>query len=229
MTQDSSESHVDQLVTAHYDRLGDLRPRVRKALAAAGGDPGAPDYAALHLLDQFHLGGAAATRGLADWAGLRDMSVLDIGCGIGGPARCLAQEYGCNVTGVDLTESYVRTARSLSAWTGLDAATRFTCASALALPLADAAWPVAFSQHAIMNIPDKRAFYAEAARVLAPGGLFVHHDIVAGPVRRPHFPVPWAETPAASFLVPVPALHGAIRAAGLVEIAWRDMSATALA
>mgnify|MGYP006420844105 CR=1 FL=1 len=232
--QDRNDSTTQTLVTAHYGRHGDLRTRIRDAVQTLGGDPERPDYETLHPLDQFHLGGPAATRGLAEFAGLSDaglsgQQVLDVGCGIGGPARCLAREFGGQVTGIDLTESYVRDARHLSAWVGLDTATRFVCASALDLPLADGTWPVVWSQHTIMNIPDKRRFYAEIARVLAPGGVFVHHDIIAGPMREPHFPLPWASEPAASFLLPGRDIHAAIAGAGLAETAWRDITADALA
>jgi len=212
-------------ITAHYTRHGDLVPRIQAALAQAGGDPARPDYDALHVLDQFHLGGPAATRELADIAGLREAEVLDVGCGIGGPARTLAAEYGCDVTGIDLTEDYIRTARTLSGWLDLTARTRFVCGSALELPFAEGRWPVAWSQHAAMNIPDKARMYQEIARVLAPGGCFVHHDIVAGPAREPRFPVPWASTPSASFLLPASDIHARLREAGLREVLWRDKTA----
>lgn len=220
---------ASRAVTEHYSRHEDLLSRVKRALAKAGGDRAQPDYATLHRLDQFHFGGPAATREMAETAGLRGDRVLDIGCGIGGPARTLAAEYGCEVTGIDLTESYCRTARELSGWVGLSTRTRFVCASATELPFPDSTWPIAWTQHAAMNIPDKAQLYAEIARVLAPGGRLVLHDIVAGPVREAHFPVPWARTPSASFLLPGGAIHERLLAAGLQEELWHDATAGALA
>lgn len=209
-------------VTAHYSRHVDLLPRLRAVLPEAGGDPDRPTYDALHVFDQFHLGGPTATRELAEHADLKDATLLDVGCGIGGPARMLAAEFGCDVTGIDLTESYVAAAHELGGWVGLRERTRFACASALHLPFADESWDTVITQHAIMNIPDKARMYAEVARVLKPGGRFVHHDIVAGTTREPYFPVPWASTPAGSFLLPASDVHERLREAGLEEVWWHD-------
>jgi len=211
-------------VVAHYDRHDDLMRRIRSALLAAGGDPDAPSYDVLHRIDQFHLGGPRATREVAERAGLRDADVLDVGCGIGGPARTLAAEYGCRVTGIDLTETFCRTAHLLSAEVGLADVTRFVRASADALPLPTGTRSWVWSQHAIMNVPDTPRMYAEVARVLAPGGRFVHHDIVAGPDGPPYFPVPWASEPAASFLQPPGSIDDQIEAAGLVKRDWRELT-----
>src|SRR5712692_8321994 len=66
--------------------------------------------------DQFHGGGKPATVRLASLAGLPPGArVLDVGGGLGGPARTLAVEFACLVTVVDLTESYVRAAEALTA------------------------------------------------------------------------------------------------------------------
>ena len=213
-------------VTAHYARHGGLTERILAAVREAGLDP--RDAEALQPIDQFHLGGPEATRALAERVGIRDAAVLDVGCGIGGPARMLARAFGCGVTGLDLTESYCATAAALSRTVGLADSTRFVCASAHALPFADGAWPWVWTQHAAMNIPDKPRMYAEIARVLAPGGRFVLYDIVAGPVREPRFPVPWAATPSASFLLPGNAVHRRVLDAGLREVFWHDKTAEAV-
>lgn len=228
MSDSDASPSVDRAVTAHYARHDDLIERVRNALPAAGGAPDRPTYDALHHLDQFHLGGPMATRELAETAGLRGDRLLDLGCGIGGPSRMLAAEYDCDVTGLDLTERYCALARELSTWVSLHSRTRFVCASARALPFEDAAWPLVWSQHAAMNIPDKARMYREVARVLAPGGRFVMHDIVAGTHREPHFPVPWASEPGQSFLLPAGGIHALLTDAGLEEILWHDKTSHAL-
>ena len=89
-------------------------------------------------LDQFHTRGLAATAELAELAGITaDMSVLDVGSGVGGPARFLAATYGCHVTGVDLSEPFVDAARYLTERTGQSGQVSFQVASALELPFDD--------------------------------------------------------------------------------------------
>jgi SAM-dependent methyltransferase len=220
---------VSNVVTKHYTRHSDLVERIRSVLPEVGGDSARPTYEAVSQFDQFHLGAGEATRDMAALADLPPGPLLDLGCGIGGPARMLAHDYGFDITGVDLTESYCRAAITLSAWTGLDSRTRFICGSALDLPFEDASWPVVWSQHTSMNIPDKVRFYQEIARVLQPGGRFVMHDIVAGTTREPYFPVPWSATPAGSFLLPARQVHERIAESGLIEVLWRDKTPDALA
>ena len=215
-----------EAIVRHYSRNGDWAPRITALMRDHGLDPSDPD--AMAPLDQLHLGGHDATRALADWAGLAGGQVLDVGCGIGGPARMLAHSFGCAVTGIDLTQGYCRDATALSRQVGLAARTRFACASAHDLPFAEASFPWVWTQHAAMNIPDKRAMYAEIARVLRPGGRLVLHDIVAGPGREPYFPVPWAGTPDASFLLPARGVHELLSGAGLRELAWEDLTKAAV-
>lgn len=220
---------ISRRVAKHYGRHEDIVARTKNAYARAGGDPAHPNYEGLRELDQFHMGGAAATREMGEVAGLRRDRILDVGCGMGGPARTLAAEFGCEVTGVDLTEIYCRAAAELSQWVDLADRTRFVCASAMDLPFPDDCWPVVWSQHAAMNIADKEGLYREMARVLAPGGRLVLHDIVAGPVREPRYPVPWAGTPSDSYLLPGQAVHKRIADAGLREEFWEDATSAALA
>lgn len=215
-------------VTGHYARHGDMAERILEVFRSSDGYKDPVTYKALHQLDQFHLGGPVATRMLADMAGLRNVPVLDLGCGVGGPARCLAAESGCEVTGVDLTDSFIKSARRLSDLTDLTASTHFVCANVLDLPFVDASWLWAVSQHAIMNIPDSARMYREVARVLAPGGYFAQHDIVAGAKPNPHFPVPWASSPAGSFLQDAGTLCRQLEAAGLERVQWENLTAEAL-
>jgi ubiquinone/menaquinone biosynthesis C-methylase UbiE len=162
----------------------------------------------LGAVDEFHVRGTEVTIELAQQAGLqKDMRVLDIGCGIGGPCRLLADEYGCMTTGIDITREYIRTAIGLSELTGLSERTHFIHASALQLPFAANSFDSVWTQHVQMNIVDKKQFYAEISRVLKPGGRFVYYDIFSIGHQPIRFPVPWAGTSSLNHLTTIDELR----------------------
>ncbi|HEX6363657.1 MAG TPA: methyltransferase domain-containing protein, partial [Albitalea sp.] len=155
-------------VTAHYGRP-DLLDAIDAALRAAGKDPDRLTPPDLAPVDEFHLRGREATLELARLAQpAHGERAVDVGCGLGGSARHLAHAHGCRVTGVDLTPEYIQLARTLTRRVGLDATVDFRVANALEMPFPDAAFDLAWTEHVQMNIADKRAFYGEIARVLAP-------------------------------------------------------------
>ena len=134
----------------------------------------------LQNYDQDHYGGLAANDALAARAGIdSDCHVLDVCCGLGGPARYLAHRYGCRVTGIDLTESRVEGARRLTEMTGLEDLVTVHCANALDLPFGDGSFDVVISQEAFGHIPDKDRLVTQCARVLKPGGRLAFTDILA--------------------------------------------------
>jgi SAM-dependent methyltransferase len=159
------------------------------------------------------------------------MSVLDVGSGVGGPARFLAANHGCHVTGVDLSEPFVEAARYLTGRTGQGGQVSFECASALTLPFDDGRFDAVFLQHVAMNIADRARLYREIRRVLKRGGRFATYDVVLNggephyPV--PYYPVPWARTPATSFLLTAAATREAIEPAGFRTLVWQDDSEAA--
>jgi sarcosine/dimethylglycine N-methyltransferase len=211
-------------VEAQYSR-GDLRARITDALHAAGKDPDRLSINDLGLIDEFHLLGRAATTGLADLAAVQaEDHLLDIGAGLGGPARLLAQNYGCRVTTVDLSADYCAAAEWLNRATGLSDRITVVHGDALNLPFPDGSFDVVWSQHAQMNIADKRRFYGEARRVLKDGGRLAVWDIIAGPVQPIHFPVPWADTPDISFLAQSDQLRHRLQEAGFEVTAWNDLT-----
>jgi SAM-dependent methyltransferase len=176
----------------------------------------------LAALDQFHTRGLAATAELAKLVGIdTHMLVLDVGSGVGGPARFLAATYGCRVMGVDLSEPFVDAARYLTERTGQSAHVSFETASALEIPFDDGHFDVALLQHVAMNISDRARLYREIRRVLRLGGRFGIFDVVLNG-DDPHYPVPWARTPATSFLLTAAATREAIEAADFRILAWRD-------
>lgn len=216
-------------VTRHYGSAG-IAERILAALRAANGADAPVTVEALSVLDHFHGRGIVATKDLVEV--LKPQSherVLDIGSGIGGPARWIAAKCGCSVTGVDLTAAFCEAARALNAATGLAGRVSIVEGSALALPVPDGAFDCAYSQNVVMNIADKLGMYREAFRALKPGGRMVLSNLCAGPNRGALvFPVPWAETAATSFLATPDEMHADLAAAGFEIASFRDTSADTL-
>jgi MPBQ/MSBQ methyltransferase len=212
-------------VEQHY-RRGGLVDAIRAALRKAGKDPEHLTPADLAPIDEFHVRGREATLELAEKLEPKpEDRVLDIGSGLGGAARLLASTYGCHVTGIDLTDEYCRAAATLAEWVGLSGRVEYRQADALDLPFGDSAFDIAWTQHAAMNIPDKARLYAEAHRVLKPGGRFALYDILQGPDGPVHFPVPWAREPAISHLVTPDELKRSLEGTGFEIVSWRDTTA----
>lgn len=214
-------------VRAHYDGPG-LVDRIKTALAPVAGEDQSLTVAQLAALDQFHTRGILATAELAQAAGISATDrVLDVGCGIGGPARYLASTFGCDVTGVDLSPSFVEAATYLTGRCNLTDRVRFVEGDALRLPSEDASFDVICLQHVAMNIADRAALYAEMHRVLKPDGRFAIHDVVARDGEAV-YPAPWARDPSTSFLLTAETTQQALRDAGFAEALWRDDTQPAL-
>lgn len=217
-----AEEQYDGVVSAHYT-AGDLGEKLFTALRASGKDPDALTLEDLTPVDQFHLGGRPATLQLIERAGFRPgMHVLDIGGGLGGPARTLAAEAGCTVTVLDLSEEFCRVGAMLTDRTGLAGAVTFQHGSALAMPFANHTFDAVWTQHATMNIANKERLYDECHRVLRPGGRLAMHEILAGPVQPIHFPVPWARDQSISFLRSPDTIRALLADVGFREILWVD-------
>jgi sarcosine/dimethylglycine N-methyltransferase len=208
-------------VRNHYRATG-LTERLKTALTVLGPEDQQLTPQQLGALDQFHTRGLAATAELATLAGITaGMSVLDVGSGVGGPARFLAATYGCRVTGVDLSEPFVDAARYLTERTEQSGQVSFEIASALELPFEGGRFDVALLQHVAMNIDDRARLYREIRRVLKLASRFATFDVVLNS-GEPHYPLPWARTPATSFLLTAAATREAIEPAGFRTLAWRD-------
>jgi ubiquinone/menaquinone biosynthesis C-methylase UbiE len=151
-------------------------------------------------VDEIHVRGAEVSQELASEIKLDDLRVLDVGCGIGGPSRMLAAEYNCQVTGIDLSHEYIRTAKGLSELLGLQDKTDFIRSNALELPFENGSFDVVWTQHVQMNIRHKLKFYSEIERVLTEQGTFIYYDIFRTESGKVSYPVPWADDASTSFL-----------------------------
>ena len=211
-------------IVQHYTSDA-IAERILKAVRATlpAGTPITAD--ALAPVDHFHGRGVLATQELAAHQKAEPQDkVLDIGCGIGGPARWIASKYGCHVTGIDLTAAFCEAARILNAETGLSDRVSIVEGSATAMPFADAIFDKAYSQYVLMNIADKAAFYNETLRVVRPGGLAILTCMATGPAGVPLYPMPWADTSATSFLVSPTTLRADLQTAGFDIVAFTDLT-----
>jgi SAM-dependent methyltransferase len=219
---------TDSSLQEHYHQSG-LAQRILAALGEAGLDIECLTRDDLELLDEFHIRGRSATRELAALATLApDLALLDLGCGIGGPARLLAAEHGCRVTGVDLVPAYCEVAAELTRRVGLAARVDFLVGDMCRLPLADAAFDRVWSQHTQMNIADKGVLAGEVKRMLRPGGKAVFYEVCAGSGHAVHLPVPWASRPDHNHLCTPVEFRRSLTGVGLREEVWADVTAPAL-
>ena len=232
---DDSLGHARRL-NAHYDAAttsegGSLLARLRDAFLDAGCDPDRLSVDEVAGIDQLHLGGRRASRSLATMGELQGGErVLDVGCGTGGASRLLAAEYGCHVVGVDITTAFVEVASWLSKATGLAEHTRFLCADAGSVPLAQESIDRVWCQHALMNMPHVPRVLAEWRRLLVPGGCVLLHEVVTGDNPEPLvLPVPWARTLATSYLRSREQLERSMTLSGFEPLRVDDVTDAALA
>ncbi len=191
---------LETAVAGHY-ATSELETRILDGLSAIGADLEALTPEDLAPVDEFHTAGRVTTLKALEMMNLEPgRHILDIGCGIGGTARCIAAEFGGRVTGIDLTPDFIDVATSLTQRSGLSDRCDFKVASALDLPFGAAAFDGAVTFHVAMNIPDRSRLYAEAARVLKSGSSLCLFDVMKGNGAGMYYPVPWAETEKTSFL-----------------------------
>lgn len=219
---------VEDAVSQHYARPN-LETLILDALRQSGRDPATLTADELAAVDEFHMGGRAATAALAEALDLQPaMRVLDIGCGIGGAARYFARQAGCRVTGVDLTPDYVDAATALTRRVGLAGLVDFQVASATELPFAAASFDAATLVHVGMNLPDKARLCLEVGRVLRHGGRFALYDVMRVGAGRIAYPTAWAGSAETSFVAEPALYREALETAGFVITMERDQRELAL-
>ena len=216
---------LDVMVNEHYssdgllDRILTTARETGIALDEACSDDFSP-------VSEFHIGGRKATIQLADMAQLSAQDkVLDIGSGLGGPARTLVEEFAVRVEGIDLTHEFCSVANELTRITGLSDRAVFSQGNALSLTGDSENYDVVWTQQSCMNIEDKRRMLSEAYRVLKPGGTFIFQEVFAGDREGAiRLPVPWARKSEMSFLWPAEAIRNSILEAGFIENIWKNVT-----
>ena len=208
----------------------DLTAHILDALRDAGKDLDRLSRDDLSAFDEFHAGGIDATREMVAFANIRrGMQVLDLGSGIGGPARTFAAESSCTVTGLDITASFCAAAKELSRRVGMDDAVVFLCADAIDMPFGDASFDTVVAQYSLPNIERQRELFVQIARVLKPGGTFVFETLCQGPGGEIVLPVFWADTSALNHIRTPAQMQLDLDAAGFIETAFEDRTEVVLA
>ena len=220
---DYKDSIVD-----HYGQ-NNLRARVRRACQKLDIDPEKMTRTDMANFDQIHVRGLEASLEIGEIAGLKPgMNVLDLGSGLGGPARTIAAEFGCRVEGVDIVKEFYRTSVMLTEWLDMTDQVSFHLGDMRSLPFEDGKFDVVVTQHAIMNVKNKLDLFEEVRRVLKPGGVFYLYEVCGENDRGLHYPVPWAGTSKMSFLPSTEKLKAHLAEAGFTERHWPDTTAQAL-
>ena len=190
----------------------------------AGADLAALTQQQRDSLDQFHAGGPEAVDRLLPGLHLAaGMTVLDVGSGLGGPARQVARSTGAAVVGVDITPAYVDAALELTRAAGLAEQVGFFCGDLAAFDRAG--FDAAYTMHVQMNVADKKAFFAGIAQRLRPGAHFATFEVCLGGEAQPAPPLPWSLDGTDSFLVTADELRDTIRSSGFELLEWVDETA----
>ena len=204
----------DKSVSDHYLH-GDLLNAIKATLPELGKTTETITIEDLAPVDEFHIGGRAATDHLIyQMVFAEHNQILDIGCGLGGAARHIANHYKCHVTGIDLTPEYIDTGNILSTWLNLDDSVILKQGSALSMPFQDKQFDGAYMLHVGMNIDDKKLLFSEIHRVLKPGASFGIYDIMLQNNDALIYPVPWATESSTSMLATADEYKQALNDAG---------------
>jgi ubiquinone/menaquinone biosynthesis C-methylase UbiE len=216
-------------VSDHYARSG-LIGAIENGIIRMGKTTDTVTIDDLAPVDEFHIGGRRATEELIGQLGIAPGDhVLDVGCGLGGPARFVADRFKCQVSGIDLTLDYVETGNSLCAWVGLTDRVKLSQSTALSIPFQDRKFNAAYMLHVGMNIEDKESLCIEVARVLQPGSKFAVYDVMRTAEGALSYPLPWATTTESSAVSPPAQYKHALESAGFEILSERNRKDFALA
>jgi ubiquinone/menaquinone biosynthesis C-methylase UbiE len=204
--------------------LPDLFEDICKRLEQQGVDLNKVSRSDISGVDEFHVRGAEVSNELVQEIYLNDALVLDVGCGLGGPGRMLADRFNCKVTGIDLCDEYIRTAKKLSELTGLTDKTKFIQADATDLPFENDSFDIVWTQHVQMNVEDKAKFYSEIKRILNDEGALIYYDIFKKGNEGVNYPLPWANNASISFLESIQLMDALLIDLGFVILQTSDQT-----
>jgi len=183
---------IDKAVSESYLH-GDLLKAIQSAITRLGKTVDSVTIEDLAPVDEFHIGGRLATESFLDQLDFSEQDhILDVGCGLGGASRFVANMYKSHITGIDLTQEYIETGKALCSWVKLDKQITLQQGSALSMPFQDDSFDGGYMMHVGMNIEDKTQLFAEIYRVLRPGSNFGVYDVMRQNDGELVYPVPWA-------------------------------------
>lgn len=204
----------DKAVSEHYTH-GDLLNSIQAALAKLGKTVDSVTIEDLAPVDEFHIGGRQATEHFLSQLNFSEQDhILDVGCGLGGASRFVANKYNTHVSGIDLTKEYIDTGNALCTWVGLDKQVTLYHGSALAMPFQDEMFDGGFIIHTGMNIENKTQLFTDVYRVLRLGTSFGVYDIMRIGNGKLTYPLPWATVPSLSNLATLDQYKQALSDAG---------------
>tara|TARA_X000000368_G_scaffold215151_1_gene169884 strand:- start:125 stop:928 length:804 start_codon:yes stop_codon:yes gene_type:complete len=215
-------------VAQHYGNDG-IVSRIISALKEAGFDINNLEPDVFAGADEFHIGGRKGSEFVAKALDLKSgQRLLDIGSGIGGPARFIANTLGVIVEGIDLTPEFVEAAVEITEMVGMGERVSFQVGSATSIPFDDDTFDASTMLHVGMNISDKELLFREIARVTKPNGSIVAYDVMRTGNDDLVFPLPWSSTSEYSFVDTVDAYVKAAENAGLELLTIDDHAEMAL-
>ena len=219
----SGNLSYSESVQSHYF-VSELYKNILDKLKTIGVDLNNVKRTDLSSVDEFHVRGLEVSKELAQQITSSNLKVLDVGCGLGGPARMIADEKGCTVTGLDLSQEFINTAKALSKLVNLDSKTTFLKADALDLPFERNSFDIVWTQHVQMNIFEKKKFYSEIFRVLKTGGKFLYYDIFKSSDNDINYPMPWASRQDLSHLINIAELEKILNSIGFNSFSKKNQT-----